>query len=135
MLISIFVELEQGVPITRDGLTNELQQEKQPELMTDSYISQSRHVDVGRELEPWIPDENDPGCPELENIFDGPWNRFAFILFSEFWVNFMIVSSLHDQYVRNPPFVELYDMGDFIPFIFSVGVNHLLVGQMIFYAP
>ncbi|KAK6153574.1 hypothetical protein DH2020_013213 [Rehmannia glutinosa] len=67
--------IAKGVPVTRDGLTNELQNEKQQELMTDSCISQSRHVELGRELEPWVPDENDPGCPELENIFDSPWNR------------------------------------------------------------
>ncbi|CAA0822419.1 Polyadenylate-binding protein-interacting protein 4 [Striga hermonthica] len=63
------------VSISRDMLANELQNERQQELMTDSCISRSRHVEVGRELEPWIPDENDPGCPELENIFYGPWNR------------------------------------------------------------
>ncbi|XP_022853199.1 polyadenylate-binding protein-interacting protein 3-like [Olea europaea var. sylvestris] len=67
--------IAKGVPVTRDGLTNELQHDEQQELMTDSCISQSRHVDLGRELEPWVPDADDPGCPELENIFDGPWNR------------------------------------------------------------
>ncbi|KAL0463804.1 UNVERIFIED_CONTAM: Polyadenylate-binding protein-interacting protein 4 [Sesamum latifolium] len=64
-----------GSACNKDGLTNELQHEKQQELLTDSCISQSRHVEVGRELERWVPDENDPACPELENIFDGPWNR------------------------------------------------------------
>ncbi|KAL0341852.1 UNVERIFIED_CONTAM: PHD finger protein ALFIN-LIKE 5 [Sesamum calycinum] len=67
--------IAKGVPVTRDGYTNELQNETQQELMTDSCISQSRYVEVGRELEHWVPDENDPGCPELDNIFDGPWNR------------------------------------------------------------
>ncbi|KAK4395083.1 Polyadenylate-binding protein-interacting protein 4 [Sesamum angolense] len=67
--------IAKGVPVTRDGFTNELQNETQLELMTDSCISQSRYVEVGRELEHWVPDENDPGCPELDNIFDGPWNR------------------------------------------------------------
>ncbi|XP_020550751.1 polyadenylate-binding protein-interacting protein 4-like [Sesamum indicum] len=67
--------IAKGLPVTKDGLTNELQHEKQQELLTDSCISQSRHVEVGRELERWVPDENDPACPELENIFDGPWNR------------------------------------------------------------
>ncbi|KAL2534177.1 Polyadenylate-binding protein-interacting protein 4 [Abeliophyllum distichum] len=64
-----------GVSVTRDGLTNELLNAKQQELMTDACISQSRHVEVERELEPWVPDEDDTGCPELENIFDNPWNR------------------------------------------------------------
>ncbi|KAL3618215.1 Polyadenylate-binding protein-interacting protein 3 [Castilleja foliolosa] len=67
--------IAKGVIVTRDGLTNDDQSEKQQELMTDSCISQSRHVELGRELEPWIPDESDPSCPELENIFDDHWNR------------------------------------------------------------
>ncbi|KAL8466283.1 hypothetical protein ACS0TY_035412 [Phlomoides rotata] len=69
--------IAKGVPVTRNGLTNEFQHEKQQELMTDSCISRSGHVDGGRELERWVPDENDLGCrcPELENIFDVPWNR------------------------------------------------------------
>lgn len=61
--------------LTRDGLANELQQEKQQEIMTDSSISLSRHVEVTRELGHWVPDADDPECPELDNIFDGPWNR------------------------------------------------------------
>ncbi|KAL9232031.1 hypothetical protein vseg_007180 [Gypsophila vaccaria] len=61
------------VPITRDGLSSELQGEGQQDIMLDSYISRSRHVDVGRELEPWIPDEDAPQRLELENIFDSPW--------------------------------------------------------------
>ncbi|KAL1533418.1 Polyadenylate-binding protein-interacting protein 3 [Salvia divinorum] len=64
-----------GVPLTRDGLSNELQYERQQELLIDSCISKSRHVDVGRDLERWIPDENDPSCLNLENIFDSPWKR------------------------------------------------------------
>ncbi|KAL1559159.1 Polyadenylate-binding protein-interacting protein 3, variant 3 [Salvia divinorum] len=67
--------IAKGVPVMRDGLSNELQYERQQELLTDSCISQSRHVDLGRELERWIPDENNPSCPDLENIFDSPWKR------------------------------------------------------------
>lgn len=61
--------------VTRDGFASELQPEKHLEILIDSAISQSRHVEVERELERWVPDEDDPQCPELENIFDGPWNR------------------------------------------------------------
>jgi hypothetical protein len=43
--------------------------------MLDSSISQSRYVEMERELEPWVPDEDAPQCPGLDNIFDGPWNR------------------------------------------------------------
>ncbi|XP_044486896.1 polyadenylate-binding protein-interacting protein 3-like isoform X2 [Mangifera indica] len=63
------------VAVTRDGMASELQQEKQHEIMIDSFISQSRHADGERELEPWIPDEDDPRLPELENTFNVPWNR------------------------------------------------------------
>lgn len=61
--------------VTSDESLHEVQHEKQHEIMLDSSISQSRHVEVGRELEPWVPDEDAPQCPELENTFDGPWNR------------------------------------------------------------
>lgn len=61
------------VPITSNGQSNELQGGKQREIMLDSYISQSRHVELGKELQPWMPDEDDLQCPELENIFDSPW--------------------------------------------------------------
>lgn len=64
-----------SVSVTRGGLTNELQREKQQEILIDSSISQSRHVDLERELERWVPDEDTPECPELDNIFDGHWNR------------------------------------------------------------
>jgi hypothetical protein len=48
--------------------------------MVDSLISQSHHAELGRELKPWIPDEDDPQCPELENIFDGHWNRLFILM-------------------------------------------------------
>ncbi|EEF41019.1 conserved hypothetical protein [Ricinus communis] len=67
--------IAKDVSITMDGMTHDLQHEKHQEIMIDSIISQSRHVEAGRELAPWVPDEDDPQCPELENIFDGPWNR------------------------------------------------------------
>lgn len=67
--------IAKGVSVTRDGFTNDLQHVKQQDIMLDSSISQSRHVDVERELERWVPDEDDPQCPDLENIFDGTWNR------------------------------------------------------------
>ncbi|EPS71769.1 hypothetical protein M569_02990 [Genlisea aurea] len=64
-----------GISVTSQEHTNEPLREKQPELLTDSSISQFWHTDAGRELERWVPDENDPGCPELESTFDAPWNR------------------------------------------------------------
>ena len=59
-----------------DGIAHDLQHEKQQEIMIDSSISQSRHVEVGRELAPWVPDEDDPQCPGSENIFDNTRNRW-----------------------------------------------------------
>ncbi|GKV00832.1 hypothetical protein SLEP1_g13452 [Rubroshorea leprosula] len=67
--------IAKDVAVTREGFASELRREKQQEIMTDSVISQSRHVEVGRELERWVPDEDDPQNPELENIFDCPRNR------------------------------------------------------------
>ncbi|XP_010534936.1 PREDICTED: polyadenylate-binding protein-interacting protein 3-like isoform X4 [Tarenaya hassleriana] len=61
--------------ITRDGMSDALKCEKPSDLLTDSSISQSSRVDMGRELKPWVPDEDFPECPELEDVFDGPWNR------------------------------------------------------------
>ncbi|KAL0662146.1 hypothetical protein Bca4012_098983 [Brassica carinata] len=49
--------------------------EKPSELLTDSSISQSYHVDSERELKRWVPDEDVPECPDLENLFDDPWKR------------------------------------------------------------
>ncbi|KAK7325091.1 hypothetical protein VNO77_29167 [Canavalia gladiata] len=67
--------IAQDVAITRDGLPDESPHDIHQEIMVDSLISQSRHVELGRELQRWVPDEDDPQCPELENIFDGHWNR------------------------------------------------------------
>ncbi|KAJ8560122.1 hypothetical protein K7X08_004180 [Anisodus acutangulus] len=64
-----------GVPTTLDGFRTEFMLEQQLELLTDSCISQSRHIEVERQLERWVPDDDAPECPELDNIFDGHWNR------------------------------------------------------------
>ncbi|MCD7449228.1 Polyadenylate-binding protein-interacting protein 3 [Datura stramonium] len=64
-----------GVATTLDGFRTEFMLEQQQELLTDSCISQSRHIEVERQLERWVPDDDAPECPELDNIFDGHWNR------------------------------------------------------------
>lgn len=64
-----------SVPVTKDGLTDELQHEKQQEIMTDTSISRSRHVELERELEPWVPDDDNIECSELDNTFDCHYNR------------------------------------------------------------
>ncbi|KAI3900405.1 hypothetical protein MKW92_028251 [Papaver armeniacum] len=67
--------IAKDVSVTGSGVKNDGQQEGRQDLMIDSYISKSQFVDAGRELAPWAPDEDDLQCPELDNIFDGPWNR------------------------------------------------------------
>ncbi|XP_028763158.1 polyadenylate-binding protein-interacting protein 3 isoform X3 [Neltuma alba] len=67
--------IAKGVAVTRDGLLSEAHHEMYQDITVDSVISQSRHVDLERELQPWVPDEDDPQCPELENIFDETWKR------------------------------------------------------------
>ncbi|XP_076888162.1 polyadenylate-binding protein-interacting protein 3-like [Bidens hawaiensis] len=64
-----------SIPVTRDGLMNELQHDQLHDILIDSNISQPRHVDLERELEPWVPDEDNPECPELDNTFDHHWHR------------------------------------------------------------
>ena len=53
--------------------------EKCKDLMIDSAISHSHHLEAERELERWTPDADDPECPELEDIFDGTWNRWVIL--------------------------------------------------------
>ncbi|KAL3736017.1 hypothetical protein ACJRO7_025039 [Eucalyptus globulus] len=79
-----------------DGLSNELQLEKRQEILIDSCISQARHVDSERELKPWIPDEDDPQRPELENVFDIPSDRLGW---DQFEVNETLfgVKSTYDE--------------------------------------
>ncbi|XP_039125280.1 polyadenylate-binding protein-interacting protein 3-like [Dioscorea cayenensis subsp. rotundata] len=67
--------LAKDVPLSVDAFANGNAHDKLQDLMIDSAISQSHHVEVGRELKPWTPDKDDPECPELDDIFDGTWNR------------------------------------------------------------
>ncbi|XP_035836697.1 polyadenylate-binding protein-interacting protein 4-like isoform X3 [Helianthus annuus] len=64
-----------SVLMTRDELMNELEHDQLHDIMIDSNISHSRHVDLERELEPWVPDDDHPECPELDNTFDHHWHR------------------------------------------------------------
>ncbi|XP_023524688.1 polyadenylate-binding protein-interacting protein 3-like isoform X1 [Cucurbita pepo subsp. pepo] len=66
--------IAKDVTVTKDGLSNEVHNENQ-ELLIDSFISHSCHVEAERELKPWIPDDDSPQFPELDSIFDCPWNR------------------------------------------------------------
>ncbi|MED6161159.1 Polyadenylate-binding protein-interacting protein 3, variant 3 [Stylosanthes scabra] len=67
--------IAKDVAVTRDGQPSESHYDVHQDIMVDSVISQSRHVEMGRELQRWVPDDDYPQCPELENIFDGSWNR------------------------------------------------------------
>ncbi|XWS20097.1 hypothetical protein CRYUN_Cryun31cG0071800 [Craigia yunnanensis] len=79
--------IAKDVAVTRDGFASELQHEKHQEILIDSVISQSRYVEMERELEPWVPDEDDLQCPELEDIFDGPWNSCTIRNWDQFETN------------------------------------------------
>ncbi|KAG6481868.1 polyadenylate-binding protein-interacting protein 4-like [Zingiber officinale] len=61
--------------VSLDEFTSGLSNEKGKDLLIDSVISHSHHLETERELTPWIPDGDDPECPELENIFDGTLDR------------------------------------------------------------
>uniref|UniRef100_A0A1J3HPT3 Polyadenylate-binding protein-interacting protein 3 n=1 Tax=Noccaea caerulescens TaxID=107243 RepID=A0A1J3HPT3_NOCCA len=63
------------LPVYSNDVSNSVQSDKPLELLTDSSISQSYHVDLERELKPWVPDEDVPDCPDLENVFDDSWKR------------------------------------------------------------
>ncbi|OVA08378.1 LsmAD domain [Macleaya cordata] len=67
--------IAKDVSVSGDGLKNGAQRERRQDIMIDSYISKSHFGDAERELARWTPDEDDLQCPELENIFDGTWNR------------------------------------------------------------
>lgn len=71
-----FVQIiAKDVPLTSDEFSTANTRERRKDLMIDSVISRSQNVEVERELERWTPDANDPECPELDDIFDGTWNR------------------------------------------------------------
>ncbi|KAF8083830.1 hypothetical protein N665_0750s0016 [Sinapis alba] len=67
--------IAKDIPVYSNNVSSSAQREKPLELLTDSSISLSCHVDSERELEPWVPDEDVPDCPDLENVFDDPWKR------------------------------------------------------------
>lgn len=85
------------VPVTRDGFSNELRGESKQDIMLDSYISHSRHVEAGRELEPWMPDKDDPLCPELEHVFDSPWTSRSWDQFKVNETLFGVKSTFNEE--------------------------------------
>ncbi|KAG1366349.1 polyadenylate-binding protein-interacting protein 3 [Cocos nucifera] len=71
-LVHVFAK---DASLSSDEFVNGHAREKHNDFLIDSVISHPHHVEVERELEHWIPDEDVPACPELENIFDGMWSR------------------------------------------------------------
>ncbi|ONK77280.1 uncharacterized protein A4U43_C02F4920 [Asparagus officinalis] len=65
----------EDAPLNIEEFSNAHPRDKRKDLMIDSAISHSHHLEAERELERWTPDADDPECPELEDIFDGTWNR------------------------------------------------------------
>lgn len=71
-----FVQIiAKDVPLTSDEFSTANARERRKDLMIDSAISRSHNGEAERELERWTPDVDDPECPELDNIFNGTWNR------------------------------------------------------------
>ncbi|VYS57311.1 unnamed protein product [Arabidopsis thaliana] len=67
--------IAKDLSVSSNNMSNAVQGEKPSELLTDSSISQSYHVDRERQLQRWVPDETIPHGADLENVFDNPWNR------------------------------------------------------------
>ncbi|KAL0900152.1 hypothetical protein Bca101_084113 [Brassica carinata] len=59
----------EDLSVSSDDTLNAVLSEKPVELLTDSSISKSRHIDLGRELTHWGPDGYVP--PGQDNMFDG----------------------------------------------------------------
>ncbi|RZC49417.1 hypothetical protein C5167_017845 [Papaver somniferum] len=67
--------LAKDVSVTGNDVEKGLQGEKRQDLMIDSSISNFPSAGKGRQLERWIPEDNDSRCPDLENVFDATDNR------------------------------------------------------------
>ncbi|CAN8269365.1 unnamed protein product [Cochlearia groenlandica] len=66
--------------ISSEDTSKAVQSEKPGELLIDSSIPKSYHVDMERKLERWVPEENVPHVQNLGNVFDDPskrgWDQF-----------------------------------------------------------
>ncbi|XP_020533952.1 polyadenylate-binding protein-interacting protein 3 isoform X3 [Jatropha curcas] len=89
--------IAKDVSVTMDGMNRDFQNEKQQEIIIDSLISQSRHSEFERELGRWVPDEDAPQCPELENIFDAPWNSWGWDQFETNEMLFGVKSTFDEE--------------------------------------
>ncbi|CAM8954331.1 hypothetical protein QQ045_016023 [Rhodiola kirilowii] len=67
--------IAKDVLVTSDRVSSDICDAKEKDILIDSYISQSRPGETERELERWVPDDSDPMCSNLDNVFDAPWNR------------------------------------------------------------
>ncbi|KAJ0964956.1 hypothetical protein J5N97_026094 [Dioscorea zingiberensis] len=69
--------VDKDVSLSIDEFMNGDVCDKRQDLMTDSAISHPHHVETGRKLKHWTLDNDDPEYRELEDIFDGTWNRLV----------------------------------------------------------
>lgn len=79
----------QDLSLTGDVFSEDMH-DNVSDLMIDSVISQSHRVEE-RYLEPWMDGDDDPMCPELDNIFDGKWNRLIFSITIFFFLTSIIM--------------------------------------------
>eukprot|EP01018_Ginkgo_biloba_P010447 Gb_36727 [translate_table: standard] len=61
--------------LTGDVPANGRARENRHDIVTDSFLSQTCHIEVERELKPWTPDNDAPQSVGLENTFQNTWNR------------------------------------------------------------
>uniref|UniRef100_A0A0D6QRJ7 LsmAD domain-containing protein n=1 Tax=Araucaria cunninghamii TaxID=56994 RepID=A0A0D6QRJ7_ARACU len=67
--------IAKDVPLMGDELANGYARGNRHEILTDSLLSHSHHLDLERELEPWTPEKDAPESLGLEDTFQNPWNR------------------------------------------------------------
>ncbi|KAI3991850.1 hypothetical protein MKX01_012795 [Papaver californicum] len=96
--------LAKDVSVVGNDVGKGLQGEKRQDLMIDSSISKFHFVEEGRQLERWIPEDNDSQCPDLENVFDTTDNR----KWDQFEINKMLfgVESTFDEEIYTTKLVK-----------------------------
>eukprot|EP00249_Psilotum_nudum_P015390 c25304_g2_i1 orf=1-2427(-) len=67
--------IAKDVPLSGDSLLNGHSRENRTDILTDANLSQSRHLELERELKPWTPDKDDPKDLGLDSTFQNTWNR------------------------------------------------------------
>lgn len=89
--------LAKDPPLNMEEFSTLNLQERRKDLLIDSAISHSHRLEGERELERWTPDADDPDCPELDDIFDGTWNRSSWNQFETNETLFGVKSTFNEE--------------------------------------